>query len=163
VGQCGMGNIGGYEAGWEVSYVRTCNLMVMCHSRHTERGRRRSGGGQLAIELVGSDHRRARLGASVFGSPGDGLLHPLLSLESSGVVRLLRDEGCDVCLDMRHVVGCQPAICGEPSRDLTWQDCRCVAPCDRKVRHDRGPEGLCLRGQAFPWLDKAAPSAWFAK
>jgi hypothetical protein len=36
VGQCGMGNLGGYEAGWEVSYVRTCNLMAMCRSHHTE-------------------------------------------------------------------------------------------------------------------------------
>jgi hypothetical protein len=36
VGQYGMGNLGGYEAGWEVSYIKTCNLMVMCRSRHTE-------------------------------------------------------------------------------------------------------------------------------
>jgi hypothetical protein len=36
VGQCGIGNLGGDEAGWEVLYIRTCNLKVMCRFRHTE-------------------------------------------------------------------------------------------------------------------------------
>jgi hypothetical protein len=43
---------------------------------------------QVAL-TVGRDHRRARLGASAFGGPCNGLLHPLLPLESSGVVCLL--------------------------------------------------------------------------
>jgi hypothetical protein len=54
------------------------------------------GAGQLAIELVGGDHHHVCLGASTFGSLGNGLFHPLLPLESSGIA----------CFDMRHMIWC---------------------------------------------------------
>jgi hypothetical protein len=46
-----------------------------------------SGAGQLAVELVSCDHQRALLGASTFGGPCGDLLHPLLTLDRSGVVQ----------------------------------------------------------------------------
>jgi hypothetical protein len=64
------------------------------------------GTGQLAVELSGHDHRRACLGASVFGGASRGLLHLQLTLYHSRIVRLLGQEAHDICLDSQHSARC---------------------------------------------------------
>jgi hypothetical protein len=58
------------------------------------------GSGQLAVELIGHDHRCACLGASMFGGPCCGFLYLLLTLDRSWIVGLLGQEVSDICLDL---------------------------------------------------------------